>query len=191
MSSAAPHADPDAELLLAAVLRESNRQADQVAAFLESVGLAPAPGETQALPADLLFKVGALLRLYRWDRSGVLPHLGHDFPSWDEVYADLAAGLRGEASRFSGEDLDRRVLRAYLDRIAWTPWEGRIAEVAVVARGGTDELLDRLARLLWDHRHLARRTPAPRTDTPTPHTNTPAADAPTADAPTPRTKGRT
>ena len=181
-----PSADPDAETLLAAVLRESNRQADQVAAFLGSVGLAPAAGETRPLPADLLFKLGALLRLYQWDRAGVLPHLGHDFPTWGEVYADVAAGLRGEPLRFSGEDLNRRVLRAYLDRIAWTPWEGRIAEVAVVARGGTDEFFDRLARLLWDHKHLARNRPTPRTNTPTP-----LIDTRTTDTPTPRTKGPT
>lgn len=143
-------------MVIAAALREAGRQADFVAAFLESIGIHSGPHQTCGLPADSLFKLGALLKLYQWDRAGLLPHITTPLPTWEEVYCDFADELQGQRPRFSGEELNRLVLQVFLRSIAWTPWEGRLAEVALVQQHSSDELLDRLARVLWNYRHLAK-----------------------------------
>ncbi|MBA3311767.1 MAG: hypothetical protein H0T47_00545 [Planctomycetaceae bacterium] len=86
-----------------------------------------------------------------------MPHITTPLPTWEEVYSDFVDELQGEEPRFSGEELNRLVLQVFLQCIAWTPWEGRLAEVALVQQHlSSDELLDRLARVLWNYRHLAK-----------------------------------
>jgi hypothetical protein len=151
----------DTESLLRAVLTEAHRQADLVAAFLVKIGFCPppdrrGPGDTCALPQDMLLKLGALVRIYQWERAEMLPHLRADLPSSGQLLDDIEAQTQGDPPRFSGEQVNREVLKAFLEQIAWSRVEGTSADLAMVQSVATEQLLDQVARLLWRHRHLGK-----------------------------------
>lgn len=150
-------ADRDIEILIAEILREGERDARLVAAFLESIGLSLDAGNGVGFPEDWLLKLAALLKIARWERAGITAQLGVDLPTSEEVYLDLITLVPGQPARFSGPELSRRVLLIHLGRIAWSPWEHRPAAVAIEQSLAPDEFLDRLAQFLWDHRHLAMK----------------------------------
>jgi hypothetical protein len=153
----------DIESFLRAVLTEAYRQADLVGAFLVNIGFCPPPhrrrpGDTRALPEDMLLKLGALVRIYQWEQADMMPHLRADLPSSEQLLDDIRAETQGEPLRFSGEQVNRDVLKAFLRQIAWTRIEGTTADLALVPSVATEQLLDRVAKLLWRYRHLGEET---------------------------------
>ena len=85
----------------------------------------------------------------------MLPHLRADLPSSKELLNDIKAETQGEPSRFSGEQVNREVLKAFICQIAWARIEGTTADLVLVQSVATEQLVDRIAKLLWRHRHLA------------------------------------
>ena len=68
-----PHADlPFPPDLVAAVRDEAGRDADRVAVFLDGLGLGGTPEKPVYLPAPFLLYLGGALRLWSWERQGLL-----------------------------------------------------------------------------------------------------------------------
>ena len=158
-----PDQRKDVESFLCAVIVESRRQAGLVGDFLIRIGFCDSshrrrPGGTRALPQDMCFKLGALVRIYQWEQADMLRHLSADLPSSEQLYNDIKAETKGEPTRFSGEHINREVLKAFIRQMAWARVEGTTADLALAPNVATEELLDRVAMLLWRFRRLGNET---------------------------------
>jgi hypothetical protein len=134
-------------------VREARVDAAAVAYLVDVMGRACLEARPVTLTQDNLLKLAAVARLHRWERAGLATVLGAGLPTARDVIEDLLADPR-RPSRFSGRELTTKVLYAHLTRAAWHPWDG--ADVAIDQAGSADRLLDALAKLLWNHRHLSR-----------------------------------
>ena len=143
-----------------AVIFEAHRQADMVAAFLEATGFLPPAkkrkGKTWYLPPGVLIKLGVLVKLYQWDRAGLLPYVDTELPHWRDVYDDVVGELHGHPTRFSAKELSARVLEVFSRDMSWRQFGGRAVEIAAGPTSDPDQFLENFARLLWDHRHLGK-----------------------------------
>jgi len=146
----------DVQDWLSAFIREAHRDAAAVIAFLASLGLAPDPsGQGTGLSQDLLLKIAALIRLRHWERSGLLPRMGVTLPSSDEVLVDVVGAPNQKTPRFSGRELTRQILWLHLTQFAWKSWPDGAADLLILQSAPAADLLDALARFLWQFRHLS------------------------------------
>ena len=152
--------DKDVVDILTAVISDAHHQAEMVGAFLESIGFLPPAaertGKTWHLPPDFLLKVGALTKLYLLEQADLREQIPNELPSWQEVYSDLIAEAEGKETRFTGKKLSTDLLKVLYRQLCWTPLNNSAAAVAVSQTIDPDTLLDELAELLWESRHLGR-----------------------------------
>lgn len=167
MASPTPHTVPAIPPeLLADVAERADADADRVVLFLQALGLAPAPGQTRALPAAFLLDLGAALRLLAWEAAGLDVHRQAGLPAaLDAIRRAFAEApgylLRDPTAPAPYPPLFRAVLRLTADRLAWA---GRRDLGADVVLGDPDEdaLIEALAAFLWAHRRPTPATPDPR-----------------------------
>jgi hypothetical protein len=142
------------------IIREAEHQADLVNAFLEALGIVPHLEQRLhnpvPLPADLLLKLAALVRLYQWEKTGLRPHLPANLPSAREVLEDVLGVPRRKRPRFSGCELAKIVLKTHLTQMAWTGLSGLQSDVAITQTVSPEQTLDLVAHFLWQFRHLGK-----------------------------------
>ena len=132
--------------------REAHQDATNVSEFLHS--LTEAGWDVSGLlDRDSLLKLAALIRLRRWERSGVLVPLAANLPTADAVLRDV---LKRGPARYCGSDLRRDLLRFQFTRLSWRPWPQGDAEIALASRGPPTDILEAVARFLWQFRHLGQ-----------------------------------
>lgn len=153
--------------LLSAIIAEGWRKADLVAASLPKVADGPAGTPSDALGlaslteissipnANFWIELGSLLRLRQWEASGLRSALPADLPSCDE-----AAETLRQASASDGDDdachLTDQQLDAWLSHFAWeAPQILGVDSVIQGAPSPDDEILDALAKLLWESRNFS------------------------------------
>ena len=161
--AAAAEMPPDYPRRLAeAIIGRADTDAALLLDFLASLGHglgSPQADYRQPPPEPVargLVKLAAALRLDRWENAGLTPLLRQPLPAAGEVFEDLCrhpAG--GEAQAHPAERTAARVLAAYLFEMAWRPLGDptAAADVVVSSVDGSD-LLDPVAELLWQFRHL-------------------------------------
>jgi len=151
----------DVENYLEAMVREASRQADLAIAFLDALPWMPPLAQRQhnpvALSADLLLKIGALMRIYQWEKTGLRPQLPTNLPPAQAVLEDVMGPPAGAAPRYSGTELAQAVMQVYLRHLAWKGLTGLQADVAVAACLPAEQAVDALAAFLWQFRHLASK----------------------------------
>ncbi len=139
---------------LVPIIRNAERDAQLVVAFLDAYDVAPAGPDGRrppvSLSADLLLKISAWVRLYQWEREGVRPWLRTDLPPAHDVLEDVLEGTKG----FSGRALSQAVMRAQLLQLACSRRLAVRSDV-VVAPAAAVQVLDAVADFLWQVRHLA------------------------------------
>ena len=152
------------ERTLAAIIREAELQADLVARFLRSRGLKPTrtskpegnPKLPQGLAADFLMELGAALRLRMWERAGLTEILPPGLPNAAESLASAAGrAAAGQGRGAADRDAPTEVLRACINYFSAAGRTELAADVVVPSAEDRDELLDVLADMLWEYRHLA------------------------------------
>jgi hypothetical protein len=152
----APEQQRDVLDWLSAFIREAHRDAAAVSAFLASLGLAPDPsGQGAGFSQDFLLKIAAPVRLRHWERSGLRPRMGVALPSSDEVLVDVVGDPNQKTPRFSGRELTRQILWLHLTQFAWKSWPDAAADCLILQSVPSADLLDTLARFLWQFRHLS------------------------------------
>jgi hypothetical protein len=136
--------------LLQAVARDAECDADWVGVFLTTGGLKP----PLRVPMELLLGLGAALRLFRWELSGITIHLAAGLPPARQALHEVVRAATGQAEPGLVERLKTlysRVLSVFVERFAWN---GRVELGADLTLDPADEeaLLNGLADFLWDHR---------------------------------------
>jgi hypothetical protein len=144
--------------LLAAVAADAGADADLAIGLLRRMGLGPQRGQTAAWPGRFLLNLGAALRLWVWELSGVTVHRDAGLPAARDAFRQVWLRAAGPTADDPHPFLYRAVIRLATDRLAWT---GRRDLAASVVLGDPDEeaLVDALAHLLWAHRHPDRTIP--------------------------------
>jgi hypothetical protein len=147
LSAQIPDLPPD---LVYAVALNADCDADWVGVYLAAAGLKP----PLRLPTDFLLGLGAALRLYQWEQSGIHLHLAAGLPPAREALHEVLRAATGQAEPEAVErlkTLSSRVLSLFVERFAWN---GRVELGADLTLDPPDEdaLLDGLADFLWDHR---------------------------------------
>ncbi|NQV24735.1 MAG: hypothetical protein HQ518_10230 [Rhodopirellula sp.] len=140
----------DARTIIEAVIREAQESAVVVGRFLQSVDSSIG----RCLSHDILLKLDAWTRIYRWERAGVFSHLDAGLPGAAEVLADVEREFRGEPAVYPVQELGRRVLVFAMQRMSWR-LNATHLEAEIIDTTAPEELLDALARLLWANRHLS------------------------------------
>lgn len=163
MSTCPPHIPAELE---ASLTRNAIEDADQVVALLSELGFRePAPGHPPVrLPAAFLLGLGLALRLSLWEARGLRVHRDAGLPSaaevLDGVVRQTAVSLNDTppAAVDYVRQLLRDVLRVAAERFAWSGPALLGADV-VVGDVDEDQLLDALARLVWDVRNSGGEAP--------------------------------
>ena len=106
-------------------------------------------------PPAFLMEIGAVARIASWEQGGIKDRISPDLPSSQDALADLAQRLQSLPKR--GEDVGTSLSEQVL--FAWTFHCARDSRTElgidiVLERPDKEQLLDCLAQLLWDHRHL-------------------------------------
>ncbi len=140
----------DARTIIEAVIREAQESAAVVGRFLQSMD----SSVVRCLTHDLLLKLDACSRIYRWERAGVSSHLDAGLPGAAEVFADVEREFRGQPALYPVQELGRRVFIFAMQRMSWR-FNATHLDAEIVDTTAPKELLDALARLLLDDRHLA------------------------------------
>jgi hypothetical protein len=142
--------------LIARVVVLAERDAELVIAFFEDLGITPAYLKAHPLPRCFYLELGAALRLRAWEVEGLdlrragLP-AAQDAVSW--AFQNAALYLQSGSPPDPRRSLCRAVLDVTIDRLAWAGPEALRAEV-LLDIPDEDELLEALARFLWDHRRV-------------------------------------
>jgi hypothetical protein len=127
----------------------AQQDAALVADFLRSAGIEPgAP-----LPQNALLKLGIYCRLRLWEEIGLTTGGAVELPAAHTVFADILAELTGEPPQFETVVLGRQVHMFALQRLTW-PQSGA-PTFMLDDRADASDLLDFVAELLWNYRHLA------------------------------------
>jgi hypothetical protein len=149
--------------LIEAVVRDAQFMADLTAGFLDRLGALPPLKQRRkapvALPDGFLLELAAVLRIGLWERAGLRDRLGLDLPPADQVLDDLVA-------RFTQVPVEMRpertcagivmdVFRTTLDRLAWGG-RGELHADVVLGEHDDELLLEALADVLWEQRHVGR-----------------------------------
>lgn len=148
--------------ILEAIIRDAERDADLVAALLDSYDLKAFPASQALVPtngtpkgpaAEMLLGLAAAFRLRSWERAGISGYLPLKLPS----SADALAAAVAAAENRGGETsiaIRRAVFQASFLYISRESQEMIAADVALPSNVNADELLERLADFLFVHRHL-------------------------------------
>lgn len=149
------HREYPAELIRFAA-DEAERDADEVAAFLNAAGLAPPPGETRGFPPGILLDLGAVVRLRRWEAAGYTVHVDAGLPTaglaLNHVINILSAAAKNCATLKTAGALGRVVFDVTVSRFAWTARPELGSDVALDV-DDEDALVEAMAQFLWAHRH--------------------------------------
>jgi len=140
----------DARTIIEAVIREAQESAVVVGRFLQSVD----SSVVRCLSHDILLKLDAWTRIFRWERAGVSGHLESGIPSSAEVLADVEREFRGQPAVYPVQELGRRVFVFALQSMSWR-LNATYLEAEIIDTTAPEELLDALAQLLWANRHLS------------------------------------
>lgn len=142
--------------LAEAVAREAARDAENVAVFLRDLGFVPTVDRPVRLPPAFLLHLGAALRLWAWESSGLQVHLNSGLPRAEgaivDAFGSLAHELKAEGPHPA--ELSRKVLALFAGRLAWHGRRDLDADVVLDDHDDDDTLLNALAELLWDARHV-------------------------------------
>jgi hypothetical protein len=149
--------------LIELIVREAMFMADLTAHFLERLGILPPPKERREnpveLPTEFLVELGAIVRLALWERAELRDRLDYGLPRAEHALADLFARFAGPVHEAQSGEVTSRlasdVLRVSLRRLAWGGPEELHADVVLDEPDG-EVLLEALADLLWEHRHVGR-----------------------------------
>jgi hypothetical protein len=143
---------------VAAVISRADYVATLTGEFLTALGLIPNKAKTAdgvwGLPAGFLLELGAMLQLAVWELAGIRTHLNAGLPSAHEAAADLTRRASENPSSFNDNQsaiLLRRLFPLWVERLAWNGQTQFGTEVQIDTVG-EDELVDRLAEFLWQHR---------------------------------------
>jgi len=139
-------------------LRTADEDADLLAAYLRAVGLEPGTSFSQ----DTLLRLAAYFRLRNWETAGVIAD--SMLPTSDEVFADVLDKLEGRPTRFDTRELCKRVHLFGLRGLTWPQTSSK--PFTLVDQSTPADLLDSIAGLLWQFRHLTgpAEKPAASTD---------------------------
>jgi hypothetical protein len=146
----------DVQDWLSAFIQEAHCDAEGVIAFLANLGVTPDhSGQGIGFSQDLLLKIAALIRLRRWERSGLRTRIGVALPSSDEVLVDVVGDPNQKTPRFSGRDLARQILWIHLTQFAWKSWPDGAADLLIIQSAPAADLLDAVASCVWQFRRLS------------------------------------
>jgi hypothetical protein len=144
--------DPTAVDMIAAIYADAQQSATDVSKLL-AAWAARIPGFVSwRLSEATLLKLGALLRIRRWELAGVTPHLRGSLPSSTDVLRELLDPQNAAGGR-AGRELALTVMVTRVTELAWDPLDCRAA--VVVGTIQPCDLADALSDLLWRFRHLS------------------------------------
>ena len=157
---AVPPAERSAVELIEFIVRDAVFMADVTCQYPRATRAAALAGgatrESGRLAREFLLELAAVLRLDLWERSGVRDRLDPGLPPAEQALADLfAPGGHGGLPIGAPVTLAMSVFRASLRHLAWGGREELGADV-VLDEPDDEVLLEALADLLWEHRHLGR-----------------------------------
>jgi hypothetical protein len=149
------------------IVRDAHYMADLTGQFLRSQGYGSAR-ENPAAPvleeppcgsaADFLLNVAAALRIGVWERAGLRDALPDPLPPSGEALAAAASHFLECASKPKSTEtlgLSMQVFQVTQQHFARSGRQDLETDVLLSVEGlGEDELLERLADFLWEHRHL-------------------------------------
>ena len=159
-----------ADNVIKAVVCNACYMADMTAAFLKaqgfrprkkaarcSVGLVEDSPEVRRVNAFLM-NLAAALRIALWERAGFRRALPADLPSSSEAFRNVVppevAGTAGDAPVIP--ELYTKVFRTWLEQFSRSSQAALSTDVLLAVKGvSEDKLLDALADLVWENRHLA------------------------------------
>ena len=144
-----------------AATRRAEEMAQRTGEFLRALGWAP-PKPTDPpmyLPGEFLLELAAILQRADWQESGLADSIDEELPpALDDLRQLLDRLVQRPDSFQSGNSgaenarQSRETLRLWLQRFAWTGPELLDCDV-MLGDLGDDELVERLAEVLWAHRH--------------------------------------
>jgi hypothetical protein len=144
---------------LAQVIVSARHDADHVAAFLGSVRLKPRKNKPVQLPAEFLLELAAILRLARWEQTGIHHLINRSLPSAREALRHLAIRAKEAPDSFCLDvklppnDFAHQVFALWLMRCARSSVEELGVDV-VISGADRKRVLDALADLIWKNRQL-------------------------------------
>ncbi len=150
-----------------AAARRAEQMAEQTGEFLRDLGLIPAKptDEPIYLPGEFLLELAAVLQRGHWEQSGLTDSIGENLSSAQDDMRRLFDRLIHQPDSFQdGEGavenarLSKQTLRLWLERCAWAGPEMLESDV-VLGDLDDDELVERLAEVLWAHRRDFRTDP--------------------------------
>jgi hypothetical protein len=136
-------------------VRLAEQDAALVAELLSSARLEPGTG----LPPEPLFKLAVYCRLALWEEAGFISP-DDDLPSAQSVFMDAVDELEGKSARLELLPLCQRVHWFALQRLTW-PQTSSSPAFLLDDQTKTSDVLDSVAELLWNYRHLAGPAAAP------------------------------
>ena len=150
-----------------AASRRAEQMAQQTGEFLRDLGLLPAKAinEPIYLPGEFLLELTAILQRADWEEGGVTDSIDEKLsPAQDDLH-QLLDRLIHQPDSFQGGEagienarLSQQTLRLWLERCAWAGPELLESDV-VLGDLDDEELVERLAELLWAHRHGSHADP--------------------------------
>ncbi len=164
-SKLAAHENLGARRVIEATIRDAHHAADLVTVALREAGYKSAKrrkdSEEKAAEGPMIHKakvmllnLGATLRIAEWERAGVKSCLPATLPDSLEALGEIIPddGVKLDTS----QPFSVAVLKTLLTRFTLSGRAELGADVLLECAGlDKDELLDALADLLWQHRHLA------------------------------------
>lgn len=144
-----------------AAARRAEKMAQRTGEFLHSLGLAPTKPSDEPifLPGEFLLELAAILQRADWEESGLADSIGEGLsPALDDLRPLLDRlihcpdSFRGGDAGVENARLSQQTLRLWLQRCAWTGSELMESDIAI-GDLDDDELVERLAKVLWEHRH--------------------------------------
>jgi hypothetical protein len=152
----------DVRVMLQAFVIDANYSAQLTARFVNVWAKSLNVDMTNALPAEFLTELSAIIRIASWQLSGLASYMGADLPSWRTLFRELLHRLAhapetfGDDSTTCAVPLARRVMELWFTRCSWCA--PLFLGVDMIAhRPDSQVLLEALAELLWQGRHLISR----------------------------------
>ena len=152
----------DVRVMLEAFLIDANYSARLTQKFVRAWSKSLGMDLAATLPAEFLTELSAVIRIASWQLSGLDSYMGAALPAWQDLFRELLRRLAHAPESF-GDDpktfaapLARRVMEFWFTRCSWCA--PLFLGVDIVAhRPDPQVLLDALAELLWQGRHLISR----------------------------------
>ena len=146
--------------LLDAVRRNAECQADLTAACLDALDQrvrdAGYAEGCQGLPRTFLLEFAAVAQLKHWEFQGLGDLLPPDVPRAAEASRDLYHRATTDPGQFWHDDespLSRQVMQIWIEHFHWLE-PGLVEAEVIVGHADEDQLIEALAQLLWQNRHV-------------------------------------